>query len=165
VKRPLERRCGGGWRVRRLRDRVSAIRTHTRGAGRKGRGRGGELTCTGRRWSASLIHLQRARPCRPVPFFVCASDSAPQSRPEALDSLRRPVAQGFVCDRRLAFRGPAAVHACCGAGWRRKQNCHPGRANLRDPGPRAAGVCGCGAFGEFTLGPGSISSFAFDRPG
>jgi hypothetical protein len=80
VKRPLERRCGGGWRVRRLRDRVSAIRTHTRGAGRKGRGRGGELACTGRRWSASLIHLQRARPCRPVSFFIVHGDSRSASR-------------------------------------------------------------------------------------
>jgi hypothetical protein len=88
-----------------------AIRTHTRGAGHMGRCRGGELACTGRRWFASLIHLQRARPRRPVPLFivhgdsrsasrppctlavapaifkfVSASDFAPQSRPEALAS-------------------------------------------------------------------------------
>ncbi len=66
-----------------------AIRTHTRGAGHMGRGRGGELACAGRQWSASPIKIQSARPCRPVSLFG-ATDSAARSRPVAHDSQRRP---------------------------------------------------------------------------
>ena len=52
-----------------------------------------------------------ATPPRP---FDCASDSAPQSRPEALEVL--------LCARRLAFREPAAVHAHAFAGRRRRRH-------------------------------------------
>jgi hypothetical protein len=138
---PLERRCGGGWRVRRLRDRFRAIRTHTRGAGRMGRGRGGELACTGRHRSASLIHLQRARPCRPVPFFVAIGDSRSASRPPIAFAVapfkirlrgagrrRWTRCPGiFVCARRLAFREPAAVH-CCALNDQRPSIFTPGRS-------------------------------------
>ena len=68
-----------------------------------GRSRGGELACAGRHWSASLIHLQRARPRRPVPFVVRASDSASQSRPEALDSCRVGRRTRLSWSRRLCW--------------------------------------------------------------
>ncbi len=73
--------CGSGWRVRRLRDRLGAIRTHTRGSGHMGRGRGGELACAGRQWSASPIKIQSARPCRPAPLLIVHGDSRSASRP------------------------------------------------------------------------------------
>lgn len=61
VKRFLHKGMRGGWRVRRPRDRSGAIRTHTRGSGHMGRGRGGELACAGRQWSASPIKISKAR--------------------------------------------------------------------------------------------------------
>jgi hypothetical protein len=55
-----------------------------------------------------------------------------------------------IGDSRSASRPPCTRAVVLAGGAR--QNFHPGRANLRDPGPRAAGVCGCGAFGGFYAG-------------
>jgi len=86
VKRPLEWRCADEWRSRRLMDRFSDPQLAER-RGHQGRRRGRKLACRGAAMAASQIQLQRARLRRPVPLFDCP--------------------------RRLAFREPAAVDACC----------------------------------------------------
>jgi hypothetical protein len=98
---------------------AEAIRTHTRGIGHLGRSRGGELACTGRHWSASLIHLQRARPCRPVPFFVAIGDSRSASRPPIAFAVARfdviPAKAGIRPSIEVSVNcGPGQIPACAG---------------------------------------------------
>ena len=88
---------------------LSAIRTHTRGAGHMGRSRGGELACTGRRWSASLIHLQRARPRRPVPLLIVHGDSRSASRPPCTFAVAPAICE-FVSATDSAPRSLPVAH-------------------------------------------------------
>lgn len=68
-KRSLVLRCADEWRGRRLRDRgPSRSAAHTRGAGHKGRGRGGELASRGAVTVASPIQLQKIEAAPPRPF-------------------------------------------------------------------------------------------------
>jgi hypothetical protein len=97
---PLRRRRGETPSRKEMRGRMAGstaqgsfsktIRTHTRGAGRKGRGRGGELACTGRHWSASPNPIAKTEATSPRPFLFAIGDSPPASRPPialAVDSF------------------------------------------------------------------------------
>jgi hypothetical protein len=57
--------------------------------------------------SASLIQMQRARPRRPVPLLIGATDSTPWSRPVAPDAFP-VVILGRARQRRVEGRGSSA---------------------------------------------------------